>query len=81
MSTLNASSLQQTGMAFLGIGAGQVIACATQPYFNKQVHATLRSPRVVLIVGNTDKQPKQTAARLRQKHDLYLVSTVLFSHH
>lgn len=29
------SDLQQTGLAFLGIGAGQVIAVACQPYFNR----------------------------------------------
>lgn len=27
--------LQQTGLAFLGIGLGQIIAVGTQPYFNK----------------------------------------------
>jgi hypothetical protein len=27
--------LQQSGLAFLGIGLGQIIAVGTQPYFNR----------------------------------------------
>lgn len=31
------SSLQQTGMVFIGLGVGQCAAVATQPYFNRLV--------------------------------------------
>lgn len=50
-------SLQQTGMAFLGIGAGQLIAAATQPLFNRAyartsaLHAGNAPPEARLLMG------------------------------
>ncbi|ORX33828.1 major facilitator superfamily domain-containing protein [Kockovaella imperatae] len=35
-------NLQQSGMVFLGIGTGQVIAVLTQPLFNKKYRASLK---------------------------------------
>jgi hypothetical protein len=40
--TVSLSSLEQTGMAFLGIGLGQILAVLSQPYFNKYVMPFLR---------------------------------------
>lgn len=51
------SSLQQTGLAFLGIGAGQVIAVLCQPYFNNRyrranaLHDGHAPPEVRLVPG------------------------------
>jgi hypothetical protein len=51
-------NVQSTGLAFLGIGAGQLIAAGTQPYFNKQYKATaarspggIAPPEARLVVG------------------------------
>lgn len=35
--TKGKSTVEQTGMSFLGIGLGQVIAVATQPLFNRYI--------------------------------------------
>lgn len=51
-------NLQSTGMAFLGIGAGQLAAVATQPLFNRKYRATaaaspggIAPPESRLIMG------------------------------
>lgn len=44
-------NMQQTGMAFLGIGGGQVIAACTQPYFNKRY-------REAVVRGNGTAPPE-----------------------
>lgn len=50
-------NVQDTGMAFLGIGAGMIIAAGTQPYFNKKYRAAVVAgggvapPESRLVVG------------------------------
>ena len=51
------SSLQQTGLAFLGIGFGQVVAVCCQPLFNRQYRRLVKEhnhnvpPEARLIPG------------------------------